>query len=119
MKRVFMVIVAMQAAFCAQGGVVVKDGDGRFALERDGKPYFVKGAGGGGPKDLLAAIGGNSFRTWGAGSAQADLDEAQKHGLTVSIGFWFGHQQHGFDYSNPQALERQKADVLAVVKAPQ
>ena len=118
MKQVSLILLAAQtAAMCAFGGVVaLEGGDGNYKLLRDGKPYFVKGAGGGGPKDLLAAIGGNSFRTWGAGSAQADLDEAQKHGLTVSIGFWFGHQQHGFDYSNPQALERQKADVLAVVR---
>lgn len=117
MKRVPLVLLAAQtAAVCALGaGVVLEGGDGNFKLLRDGKPYFVEGVGGGGPKDLLAAIGGNSFRTWGSGSAKADLDEAQKHGLTATIGFWFGHQQHGFDYSDPQALEKQKANVLEVV----
>ena len=46
--RIGMSAAALAVAVaCAQGGVVVKGGDGRFALERDGKPYFVKGAGGG------------------------------------------------------------------------
>ncbi|MEI8342520.1 MAG: hypothetical protein WCH43_13430 [Verrucomicrobiota bacterium] len=45
---------------------VVKSGNG-FQLQRDGKPYFIKGDGGDGPKDLLVKCGGNSFRTWGFG----------------------------------------------------
>ncbi|NLB68848.1 MAG: hypothetical protein GX804_04065 [Lentisphaerae bacterium] len=98
------------------GAVVIKGSDGNFTLERNGKPYFIKGGGGGGPKDLLAEVGGNSFRTWGAGTAQKELDIAQKNGLTATIRFWFGHQQHGFDYSNPAALEKQKEDVLKVVR---
>ncbi|MGI5870323.1 MAG: glycoside hydrolase family 2 TIM barrel-domain containing protein [Kiritimatiellia bacterium] len=122
MKRILvpfslMVLGVQMLAMSAFGGVVSLEEDGSgFKLLREGKPFFVKGAGGGGPKDLLAAIGGNSFRTWGAGTARAELDEAQKHGLAATIGFWFGHQQHGFDYSNPQALERQKQDVLEVVR---
>src|SRR6266700_1392906 len=60
---------------------VTKSGSG-WQLLRDGKPYFIKGGGGGGPKDLLAQLGGNSFRTWGVGDdTQSQLDQAQKLGL--------------------------------------
>lgn len=118
MKHFFPLLLAVQMfAISAFGGVVSleKDESG-FKLLRDGEPFFIKGAGGGGPKGLLAGIGGNSFRTWGAKTAQAELDEAQKYGLAATIGFWFGHQKHGFDYSNREALERQKRDVLKVVR---
>src|SRR4051794_40366398 len=64
---------------------VERKGEG-FQLTRDGKPYFIRGAGGGGSKALLREVGGNSFRTWGADNLEAALDEAQKLGLTVTVG---------------------------------
>jgi hypothetical protein len=70
--------------------VLVTTGSG-WQLQREGKPYFIKGGGGGGPKDVLAECGGNSFRTWGIGKeTQSDLDEAQRRGLTVTVGIWLG-----------------------------
>src|SRR5262245_32404770 len=50
--------------------------DGKWQLLRDGKPYFIKGVGGSGPKAMLAELGGNSFRTWGADNLGPQLDEA-------------------------------------------
>ena len=38
--------------------------DGKWAMVRDGKPYFIKGVGGSGSMSLLAELGGNSVRTW-------------------------------------------------------
>src|SRR5271166_6421159 len=57
---------------------VVKNGEG-WQLLRNGEPYFIKGAGGDGPRALLARAGGNSIRTWGADKLDALLDEAQRN----------------------------------------
>ena len=86
-----------------------------YQLTRDGKPYFIKGAGGKDHWDALVAAGGNSVRTWGSDNLGPQLDEARKLGLTIAAGFWVGHERHGFDYNNPQAvteqLERAKRDI--------
>src|SRR4051812_26366627 len=86
---------------------VTKSAQG-WQLLRDGKPYLIKGAGGGGPKELLAQLGGNSFRTWGVGDdTQKQLDEAQKLGLTVTLGIWLRHESDGFRYSDPKQVAEQ------------
>lgn len=90
--------------------------DGNWQLLRDGQPYFIRGAGGGGPKALLAESGGNSFRTWGiGGETQGELDEAQRLGLTVTLGFWLGHKEQGFSYENTEAVGKQFAEVKQAV----
>jgi Glycosyl hydrolases family 2, TIM barrel domain len=81
--------------------------NGAFRLLRNGQPYFVKGAGGDGSRELLASCGGNSIRTWGAENIGPVLDEAQKRGLTVTIGIWLGHKEHGFDYNNVAQVAEQ------------
>lgn len=92
------VATALSAAFslAAPGRTeLVKSGAG-WQLVRDGKPYFIKGGGGGGPKDVLAQSGGNSFRTWGVGKETGrELDEAQKLGLSVALGIWLGDNPEG------------------------
>ena len=85
---------------------VEKKGDG-FQLMRGGQPYFIKGAGGDGSKPLLKEYGGNSFRTWGADGSESKLDEAQKLGLTMTLGIWLGHKEHGFSYSDPAQVAGQ------------
>lgn len=86
-----------------------------FRLLRNGQPYFIKGAGGKDHWDELVKAGGNSVRTWGSDNLDAQLDLAMKKGLTVTVGFWVGHERHGFNYNNPQAvaeqLERAKRDI--------
>ena len=93
---------------------VVKVGD-KFELMRDGKPYLIKGAGGSGPLKLLHDRGGNSNRTWGSDNIGDQLDEAQKLGMTYTVGIWLGHTEHGFNYSDPKAVadqfERAKAAI--------
>lgn len=81
--------------------------DGKWALLRDGKPYFIKGVGGGGPLPLLAQLGGNSVRTWGAEHLDAELDEAQKLGLSVAVGLWLGQERAGFNYNDPKQVADQ------------
>ncbi|AMV22358.1 glycoside hydrolase family 2 TIM barrel-domain containing protein [Planctomyces sp. SH-PL14] len=91
--------------------------DGRWQLMRDGQPYFIKGGGGGGSKLVLRECDGNSFRTWGVGAeTAAELDEARKLGLTVSVGIWLGHKEHGFDYTNAQAVAKQLEDARQAVR---
>ena len=80
---------------------------GQWQLIRGGKPYLIKGAGGSGPLDLLAARGGNSNRTWGSDNIQGQLDEAQKLGMTYTVGIWLGHTEHGFNYSDDKAVAEQ------------
>jgi hypothetical protein len=85
-----------------------KDDSGKWQLLRDGKPYIVKGGGGGYSKQVLVDCGGNSFRTWGTGDdTLAQLDEAQKLGLTVTLGFWLGHKDNGMDYKNAAQVKSQ------------
>lgn len=82
---------------------------------RGGKPYFVNGAGGNQKLELLKSSGGNSIRTWGAETAQSDLDAAQKFGLTATIGIWLGHKEHGFRYDDPKAVADQLAKAREIV----
>ncbi len=66
-----------------------------YALYRDGKPYFIQGAGGTGSLSLLKERGGNSVRTWGVDNLDKLLDEAESLGMTVTVGIWLGHERHG------------------------
>ncbi|MCW3095670.1 MAG: beta-D-glucuronidase [Chthonomonadaceae bacterium] len=87
--------------------VKVVEANGAFRLVRNGAPYLIKGGGGDGSKKLLYDSGGNSFRTWGADDLGAQLDEAQRLGLTVTVGIWLGHKEHGFDYNNADQVAAQ------------
>ncbi|MGI4790700.1 MAG: hypothetical protein ACRYFS_17865 [Janthinobacterium lividum] len=87
---------------------VTKTANG-FELLRGGKPYFIKGAGGDASKPALKEAGGNSWRTWGVGSdTQGQLDQAQKLGMTVTVGIWLGHTDNGFNYNDAAQVAAQK-----------
>lgn len=97
--------------------------DSQWQLRRGGQPYYIMGAGGDGSKELLAACGANTFRTWGVGpDLGRQLDQAQALGLTVIVGHWLGHERHGFDYRDSLVLAEQEArvrrDVLAYKDHP-
>jgi hypothetical protein len=93
-----------------------------YALEVNGKPFVIKGAGGHEFLDILAKEGGNSFRTWGI--EQLDeivngknlMDRAQENGLMVCVGIWLEHERHGFDYSDPAQVQAQRKKVRAAVE---
>ena len=87
-----------------------------YRLLRDGKPYFIRGAGGDGSLELLAKSGGNSLRTWGADNLTAKLDEAHRLGLTVAVGIWLGHARHGFDYNNADQVAAQFDQVRQTIE---
>jgi Glycosyl hydrolases family 2, TIM barrel domain len=87
--------------------VELKKTAGGWQLLRDGKPYFIRGAGGNASLSRLAAAGGNSIRTWGSDDIDDLLDEAHSLGLSVTIGIWLGHERHGFDYNNEDQVKAQ------------
>jgi hypothetical protein len=96
--------------------VEVRMVDSSYQLIRDGKPYFVKGAGGSAYLSRVAAYGGNSIRTWSTAKGQQILDSAQKYGLTVLMGLGLTPERHNFNYDDTAAVRKQfdrvKADVL-------
>lgn len=89
-----------------------------FEMRRNGQPYFVRGVGGGAPLDQLRQYGVNSVRTWGMDEHTGKfLDEAHRHGISVCLGFWMGHKNHGFDYTNPQQVREQFENAQRWVRA--
>jgi hypothetical protein len=82
-----------------------------YRLERNGRPFFVRGAAGNAQLELLARSGGNSIR-----AGARDLDRAQALGLTVLVGLPFGKQRWGFDYSDRTRVEAQLAEIRAIVE---
>lgn len=107
---------------------VVKQPDGTFTLLRNGEPYLVKGAGvasgpglGGNNLQLLAESGGNSVRTWGIEhleqlvDGKPFLDRAHELGISVTAGFWVQHVRHGFDYTDSERIEAQRAQLRDAV----
>lgn len=101
----------------ASGTTLEKTASG-YRLLRDGKPYFVRGAG----LDLshsvalFKATGGNSIRTWGAEQLETALPLAEKNGLTVCAGIWLGQPRQGFSYFDEKAVEEQKNRVREAVE---
>src|SRR5882724_3785209 len=103
-----MLIAALAAFGMAQTGSTVKlahTSDG-YELTRNGRPFFIKGAGGNGNPQLLVECGANSIRTWGADNLKAVLDKAERDGLTVTVGIWLQHA-NVFDYHNPELVQKQ------------
>jgi Glycosyl hydrolases family 2, TIM barrel domain len=75
-----------------------------YRLLRDGKPYFIKGAGGRSYLDVLKATGGNSIRTWGEEEIGPLLDRCKELGLTVTVGIWLGQPRQGFRYDDEASV---------------
>lgn len=95
--------------------------DGKYRFYRDGEPYFVKGAGlQYGDIANLASHGANSLRNWTTNPEVRDvgemLDEAYKHGLTMTVGLDLIPERKGFDYNNKELVrmqfERMKEEVV-------
>ncbi|EDY83691.1 hypothetical protein VDG1235_3318 [Verrucomicrobiia bacterium DG1235] len=102
--------------------VEVRSVDGGYSLFRDGKPFFVKGAGGFKHIDRLAEFGGNSVRTWGAEQTDEALADIGRVGLSLCAGLWLVPPRQGFDYADSQAraiqFEELKRQVLKLKDEP-
>lgn len=89
---------------------------GRYQLLVGGRPFYVQGAGMAlAEAQSLAAAGANAARTWSTESAPEVLDQAWANGLYVAMGLEVARERHGFDYNDPQAVQRQLAAVQAEV----
>ncbi|MCW8091506.1 glycoside hydrolase family 2 TIM barrel-domain containing protein [Alteromonas sp. ASW11-130] len=95
------------SSFSTPVPVEVRNDNGHYQIYRGGKPFFIKGAGGSSHLLALADAGGNAFRTWSTYNAKQLLDEAHRNGLVVMLGISLGHERHGFDYSDKQAVQKQ------------
>ncbi|MEM7457183.1 MAG: glycoside hydrolase family 2 TIM barrel-domain containing protein [Planctomycetota bacterium] len=115
-----MFVTAGAPAFAqldAQFVVSIVENNGSVQLHRGGQPYTIKGAGGEGSVELLAACGGNSTRHWGVDdNTQARLDAAHAQGLTVALGIWLEHESDWFNYNNADVVNRQVELVMAAVR---
>lgn len=90
---------------------------GKTTIQRGGKDYFVRGAGGKTELKLLAECGANSIRTWAVGDNTSTLlDEAHKQGLSVTLGIWLERTGAGVNYGDDQALAKQSRRVERAIK---
>ncbi|MDQ6610506.1 MAG: hypothetical protein M3Y85_11875 [Bacteroidota bacterium] len=106
-----LILLAYNAAYTQNADGVVKTnivakGDG-FIIERAGKPYFIKGAGGTSYTDRLAKYGGNSIRTWDTRNGEEILSKAKSLGLTVTMGLNVARERHGFNYDDTTLVKKQ------------
>lgn len=100
----------------AQTVVELKRTGDAWQLIRNGQPYAIHGVGGQTQLQRLSELGGNSIRTWGTDGLDAILDEAHRHGLSVCVGMWLGHERHGFSYQNADAVAKQMEQCLETVR---
>jgi hypothetical protein len=87
--------------------VEIKNSNGKYQLYRNGKPYYIKGAGGYMNLDKLKQYGGNSIRVWSSDKADKILNEAHQLGLTVTLGLEVGRERLGFDYNDEAMVKKQ------------
>jgi hypothetical protein len=93
---------------------IERSGNG-YLLLRDGKQFFIKGAGGARQHtESVVAAGGNSIREWSPD--RAALETARQLGLTVLVGLPFVAARHNFDYTNAEEVRKQVDTVLATVR---
>lgn len=109
------IVLSTTSALAQPIPVSLQKNNDKYTLIREGKPYFIKGAGGSASQALLASVGANSGRTWGADNIQERLDEAHKLGLTLTVGIWLEHPRHGFDYNNPDQVSEQYEKAKAAI----
>lgn len=79
---------------------------GNFELQRNGVPYYIKGAGAKDHFDLLVKSGANSIRVWSTNN-KAFLDSAHHYGLTVTLGLHVRPERSGMDYNDEYAVKGQ------------
>ena len=107
--------LAAGAAAAAPSVVRVEGGPGAQTLTVNGAPFVIRGAAGGGSKEVLARLGANSFRTWGADRAKEELDEAQRNGLYATVGHWL-HSTGYFPYTDEAGNAEQTEAILRRVR---
>ena len=106
----FCLIFLLTCSITAQSQVnkveVIKNSYGNFELQRNGMPYYIKGAGAKDHFDLLVKSGANSIRIWSTNNKEL-LDSAHKHNLTVTLGLHVRPERSGMDYDDEYAVKGQ------------
>ena len=85
---------------------VIKNTSGNFELQKNGTPYYIKGAGAKDHFELLKKSGANSIRVWSTNN-RAFLDSAYLYGFTVTLGLHVRPERSGMDYNNEYAVKGQ------------
>ena len=85
---------------------VTTNASGHFELQRNGVPYYIKGAGAKEHFDLLVNSGANSIRVWSTNNKEY-LDSAHHHNLTVTLGLHVRPERSGMDYNDEYAVKGQ------------
>jgi hypothetical protein len=80
----------------------------------DGAPFVPRGASGRVKLAELKGLGANTVRTYGE-EGDAVIEQAERLGLKVILGFWLEHPRRGFDYGNRAMVEAQLARLRAFV----
>ena len=97
--------------------VALRESGGHYQLFREGKPYYIKGAGGSKALEKIKLYGGNSIRTWGTNETAGELlDQAQANGLTVLMGLPVLPPRHDTTfYDDPRKIAAQQERCRALV----
>lgn len=95
------------------GHVQISKNGTTFTMTRDGAPYYVKGIDGAENLDLALQSGVNSIRTFDSTGAQALLDSAAMHCMTVSLGVSLSNMPA--DYTNQTYLASKRAEVTGLL----
>lgn len=95
--------------------VEIKKIENGYELYRNGKPYFIKGAGIESHYKVLAESGGNSIRVWGIDQWDEAFKVAEKYNLTVCAGMWLEQERQGFDYSDQDTVNAQFESLKSLI----
>lgn len=97
--------------------VTLENRAGKATLLVNEKPFEVRGVGGQNRLPFLKQSGGNAIRTWGIDEETQDiLDQAESEGIKVALGFWLGHERHGFSYTDWDSNTEQADRLFAAVE---
>jgi len=105
-RLVFTIATTFNAFAQVSKVEVTKNTLGNFELQRNGIPYYIKGAGAKDHFDLLVKSGANSIRVWSTNN-KAFLDSAHHYGLTVTLGLHVRPERSGMDYNDEYAVKGQ------------
>ncbi len=89
---------------------IQKKADG-YQLYRNGRPFFIKGAGGYAYYDRLRAMGSNSVRVWDTKDGERVLNQAHQQGLSVLMGVWLMREKEGFNFYDREAVNLLKIQI--------
>ena len=99
---------------------ILKNESGYF-LQRNGEPYYIKGAGAKAHFKLLNQSGANSIRIWNSNN-DSFLDSAHKYNMTVALGLYVRPERSGMNYNDQYAVQGQieqlKTEVLRLKDHP-